>query len=57
MHPLNDTWCLFDGMYSMPLLNWSNRDEDLTRSALTPYRLLEPVASLSYMGRSTLRTC
>lgn len=48
MHPLNDTWCLFDGMYSMPLLNWSNRDEDLTRSALTPYRLLEPVASLSY---------
>lgn len=35
-------------MYSMPLLNWSNRDEDLTRSALTPYRLLEPVASLSY---------
>ncbi|WP_415916263.1 DNA methyltransferase [Xanthomonas arboricola] len=32
----------------MPLLNWSNRDEDLTRSALTPYRLLEPVASLSY---------
>jgi len=45
---LNDTWSLFDGMYSMPLLNWSNRDEDLTRSALTPYRLLEPVASLSY---------
>jgi len=32
----------------MPLLNWSNRDEDLTRSALTPYRLLEPVASMSY---------
>jgi adenine-specific DNA-methyltransferase len=32
----------------MPLLNWSNRDDDLTRSALTPYRLLEPVASLSY---------
>lgn len=32
----------------MPLLNWSNRDEDLTRSALTPYRLLEPVVSLSY---------
>jgi len=32
----------------MPLLNWSDRDEDLTRSALTPYRLLEPVASLSY---------
>ncbi|HFF6228130.1 TPA: site-specific DNA-methyltransferase [Stenotrophomonas maltophilia] len=48
MHPLNDTWSLFEGMYSMPLLNWSNRDEDLTRSALTPYRLLEPVASLSY---------
>ncbi|WP_425603468.1 hypothetical protein [Stenotrophomonas maltophilia] len=48
MHPLNDTWSLFEGMYSMPLLNWSDRDEDLTRSALTPYRLLEPVASLSY---------
>ncbi|MBO9739428.1 site-specific DNA-methyltransferase [Xanthomonas axonopodis pv. begoniae] len=32
----------------MPLLNWSDRDADLTRSALTPYRLLEPVASLSY---------
>ena len=32
----------------MPLLNWSDRDEDLTRSALTPYRLLEPVAGLSY---------
>jgi len=32
----------------MPLLNWSNRDEDLTRSALTPYRLLEPVVRLSY---------
>lgn len=48
MHPLNDTWSLFEGMYSMPLLNWSDRDEDLTRSALTPYRLLEPVVSLSY---------
>lgn len=48
MHPLNDTWSLFERMYSMPLLNWSDRDEDLTRSALTPYRLLEPVASLSY---------
>ncbi|WP_414615547.1 site-specific DNA-methyltransferase [Stenotrophomonas geniculata] len=48
MHPLKDTWSLFEGMYSMPLLNWSDRDEDLTRSALTPYRLLEPVASLSY---------
>lgn len=32
----------------MPLLNWSDRDADLTRSALTPYRLLEPVVSLSY---------
>jgi len=32
----------------MPLLSWFNRDEDLTRAALTPYRLLEPVASLSY---------
>jgi adenine-specific DNA-methyltransferase len=32
----------------MPLLNWYQRDEDLTRAALTPYRLLEPVASLNY---------
>ncbi|WP_036136073.1 site-specific DNA-methyltransferase [Luteimonas mephitis] len=32
----------------MPLLSWHNRDEDLTRAARTPYRLLEPVASLSY---------
>jgi len=27
----------------MPLLSWANRDEDLTRAALAPYRLLEPV--------------
>lgn len=32
----------------MPLLSWHNRDEDLTRAARAPYRLLEPVASLSY---------
>ncbi|HEY5972672.1 MAG TPA: site-specific DNA-methyltransferase [Pseudoxanthomonas sp.] len=32
----------------MPLLSWFNRDADLTRAALTPYRLLEPVASLSH---------
>jgi len=32
----------------MPLLSWHNRDEDLTRAARTPYRLLEPVTSLSY---------
>ncbi|MFC5570237.1 site-specific DNA-methyltransferase [Lysobacter yangpyeongensis] len=32
----------------MPLLSWFNRDADLTRAALAPYRLLEPVANLSY---------
>lgn len=32
----------------MPLLSWFNRDADLTRAALAPYRLLEPLASLSY---------
>lgn len=32
----------------MPLLSWFNRDADLTRAALAPYRLLEPVAKLSY---------
>lgn len=32
----------------MPLLSWFNRDADLTRAARVPYRLLEPVASLSY---------
>jgi adenine-specific DNA-methyltransferase len=32
----------------MPLLSWHNRDADLTRAARTPYRLLEPVASLSH---------
>jgi adenine-specific DNA-methyltransferase len=32
----------------MPLLSWHNRDEDLTRAALAPYRLLEPVEGLSY---------
>jgi len=32
----------------MPLLSWHNRDGDLTHAARTPYRLLEPVAELSY---------
>jgi adenine-specific DNA-methyltransferase len=32
----------------MPLLSWFQRDEDLTRAALAPYRLLEPVSSLNY---------
>lgn len=32
----------------MPLLSWSGRDTDLARAARTPYRLLEPVASLAY---------
>lgn len=32
----------------MPLLSWFNRDADLTRAAVAPYRLLEPVTSLSY---------
>lgn len=32
----------------MPLLSWHKRDEDLTRAALSKYRLLEPVAGLSY---------
>ncbi len=32
----------------MPLLSWHNRDEDLTRAARVPCRLLEPVAGLSY---------
>lgn len=32
----------------MPLLSWHNRDDDLTRAARAPYRLLEPVAGLSY---------
>lgn len=32
----------------MPLLSWHNREEDLTRAARAPYRLLEPVSSLSY---------
>lgn len=32
----------------MPLLSWFNRDADLTRAARAPYRLLEPVAGLSY---------
>lgn len=35
----------------MPTLSWFNRDEDLTKAALAPYRLLEPVKSLSYGDR------
>lgn len=31
----------------MPLLSWHNREADLLRAAKAPYRLLEPVASLS----------
>ncbi|MDO9476674.1 MAG: site-specific DNA-methyltransferase [Pseudohongiella sp.] len=31
----------------MPMLSWYNRDIDLTRSSLAPYRLLEPIQSLS----------
>lgn len=32
----------------MPLLSWRDRERDLTRAALAPYRLLEPVARLHY---------
>jgi adenine-specific DNA-methyltransferase len=32
----------------MPLLTWRDREKDLTRAALAPYRLLEPVAKLHY---------
>lgn len=32
----------------MPLLTWRDREADLTRAALAPYRLLEPVAKLHY---------
>lgn len=32
----------------MPLLTWRDRDADLTRAALVPYRLLEPVDKLSH---------
>lgn len=32
----------------MPLLHWRDREKDLTRAALAPYRLLEPVAKLHY---------
>jgi len=33
---------------SMQLLSWFNRDADLTRAALAPYRLLMPNADLSH---------
>src|SRR5690554_6285389 len=36
----------------MPQLSWYKREEDLTRAALTPYRLLQPVAN-----RPALRLC
>lgn len=36
----------------MPTLSWFNRDEDLTKAALTPYRLLEPLKSLSHGDES-----
>ncbi|MGX9188045.1 site-specific DNA-methyltransferase [Stenotrophomonas sp. Ker107b] len=32
----------------MPLLDWRDREKDLTRAALTPYRLLESVSNLHY---------
>jgi len=32
----------------MPLLHWFDREEDLTKAARAPYRLLEPVPSLHY---------
>ena len=32
----------------MPLLSWHKRDEALAQASRAPYRLLEPVASLSY---------
>ena len=31
----------------MPILDWTNREHDLTQAARTPYRLLKPVASQS----------
>lgn len=32
----------------MPWLEWHNRDDDLKATAKTPYRLLQPIQSLSY---------
>lgn len=32
----------------MPQLSWYKREEDLTRAPLAPYRLLQPIAGLSY---------
>src|SRR6185312_12015605 len=34
--------------YRMPWLEWHNRNDDLKATAKTPYRLLQPVQSLSY---------
>ena len=31
----------------MPILDWTNREQDLTQAARTPYRLLKPVTSQS----------
>lgn len=48
-HPLlNAYWESVSEDHWMPLLSWFNRDEDLTRAALAPYRLLEPVSEHSY---------
>jgi adenine-specific DNA-methyltransferase len=32
----------------MPWLEWHNRNDDLKAAAKTPYRLLQPVQSLSH---------
>ena len=32
----------------MPWLEWHNRNDDLKATAKTPYRLLQPIQSLSY---------
>ena len=32
----------------MPWLEWHKRDDDLKATAKTPYRLLQPIQSLSY---------
>src|SRR4051812_425659 len=37
----------------MPLLHWLTRDEDIRRSELAPYRLLEAVPALSYGDASS----
>ena len=37
----------------MPWLEWHNRNDDLKAAAKTPYRLLQPVKSLSYGDQDT----